>query len=667
VGAARRVNSTRAHFIGRAVNRAATMDADTAGSAAPALEESAVKTTTRGWASAMAFVAAVCVAALPAAGVAPWGAEWSGAAALAPALLGMWLARTGRETAAQDAEALQTAADAADDARAAEAGQGARDALAAAERDFSAARGEAEALGARLAALEQGDFTGRLSPEVCALHAEGANAGLTALQTAVDEVLALASLLAEGDLSTAASGRYQGNLGLLRDAVNEILTGLRAIVESALDSAESIAQRTGEMRGAAEESLTNGAEQARAVAAARDANGALDAAIQKVGDAAHAMLEQSRETEQVARTGREVSSRAEEAIERMKVDSREIAKILDVINSIAQQTNLLAVNASVEAARAGDAGKGFAVVSAEVQALAGRTAKAAADIRAIVKHSALTVDDCARHVGDCSDLLTRIAARVEEAEAASAAIEEACARQREAVTQGAAQMDALTRNAEVGERLSRQGETTARQLDDVAHALETQLSRFRLSDERMANEAQERAAAIGALFEAAVDDGRVTLEALFSTEYTQLEGSSPPQFMAPCTKITDALLPKILESALDIHDGIAFCAAVNTDGYLPTHNKKFSKSPRGDSAWDMANARNRRFFTDRVGLAAGRSTAPVLMQAYRRDMGGGVFATMKDVSAPIQVQGRHWGGLRIGYRPVIEIPAAAEAPHRAHA
>ena len=613
-----------------------------------------MKMSALGLGAALAFAGAAVAAALPAAGAAPWGTAWTGAPTLALALLGAWLSKRAAGASGRAETALRGAEDAARDDRASQTAAGASAALEAARRDRDAALAEAAALGARLAALEQGDFTGRLSPEICALHADGANAGLTALQVAVDEVLALASLLAEGDLSTAASGRYQGNLGLLRDSVNEILTGLRAIVESALDSAEAIARQTGEMRGAAEESLTNGAEQARAVA--------LEAAIRKVGDAAHAMREQTRETEQVARTGREVSSRAEDAIARMKVDSREIAKILDVINSIAQQTNLLAVNASVEAARAGDAGKGFAVVSAEVQALAGRTAKAAADIRAIVKHSADTVDDCARHVGDCSDLLARIAARVEEAEAASEAIEDACARQREALSEGVAQMDALTRNAEAGERLSRQGETTARLLDDVAGALETQLSRFRLSDERMAQEAADRAAAIGALFEKAVDDGRATMEALFSRDYTQLEGSEPPQFMAPCTRITDALLPEILESALAIHDGVAFSAAVNTDGYLPTHNKKFSKPPRGDAAWDMANARNRRFFADRVGLAAGRSTAPVLMQAYRRDMGGGVFATMKDVSAPIHVKGRHWGGLRIGYRPVIEDRAQTGAP-----
>jgi methyl-accepting chemotaxis protein len=55
-------------------------------------------------------------------------------------------------------------------------------------------------------------------------------------------------------------------------------------------------------------------------------------------------------------------------------------------------------------------------------------------------------------------------------------------------------------------------------------------------------------------------------------------------------------------------------------------------------------------FNDRVGLAAGRNTKPFLLQTYRRDMGGGTFALMKDVSAPVTVRGRHWGGLRVAYK-----------------
>jgi methyl-accepting chemotaxis protein len=89
---------------------------------------------------------------------------------------------------------------------------------------------------------------------------------------------------------------------------------------------------------------------------------------------------------------------------------------------------------------------------------------------------------------------------------------------------------------------------------------------------------------------------------------------------------------------------------VDRNGYLPTHNRKFSKPQGADPVWNAANCRNRRIFNDRTGLAAGRNTRRFLLQTYRRDMGGGNFVLMKDLSAPIFVRGRHWGGLRLGYR-----------------
>jgi methyl-accepting chemotaxis protein len=94
---------------------------------------------------------------------------------------------------------------------------------------------------------------------------------------------------------------------------------------------------------------------------------------------------------------------------------------------------------------------------------------------------------------------------------------------------------------------------------------------------------------------------------------------------------------------------VVFCAAVDTKGYLPTHNKKFSQPQGSDPAWNAAHSRNRRIFNDRTGLASGSHTKPFLLQTYRRDMGAGEYALMKDVSAPIMVAGRHWGGLRLAY------------------
>jgi methyl-accepting chemotaxis protein len=85
---------------------------------------------------------------------------------------------------------------------------------------------------------------------------------------------------------------------------------------------------------------------------------------------------------------------------------------------------------------------------------------------------------------------------------------------------------------------------------------------------------------------------------------------------------------------------------------LPTHNPNYRKPQGSDPVWNSANCRNRRIFKDRAVEKVAANTKPFLLQTYRRDMGGGNFVLMKDLSSPILIQGRHWGAFRMGYRQV---------------
>src|SRR3546814_3794457 len=78
-------------------------------------------------------------------------------------------------------------------------------------------------------------------------------------------------------------------------------------------------------------------------------------------------------------------------------------------------------------------------------------------------------------------------------------------------------------------------------------------------------------------------------------------------------------LPDIQEPLLTTNSAIAFCAAVDRNGYLSTHNLKYCQPQGSDPVWNAANARNRRIFNDPVGLACGQNTKPYLLQCYRRD------------------------------------------------
>ena len=91
---------------------------------------------------------------------------------------------------------------------------------------------------------------------------------------------------------------------------------------------------------------------------------------------------------------------------------------------------------------------------------------------------------------------------------------------------------------------------------------------------------------------------------------------------------------------------LAYAGAVDNNGYFPTHNRKFSQPLTGDYDRDLANNRTKRIFGDRTGSRCGSNTDAFLLQTYKRDTG----EVMHDLSVPIRVNGRHWGGFRIGYR-----------------
>ena len=151
--------------------------------------------------------------------------------------------------------------------------------------------------------------------------------------------------------------------------------------------------------------------------------------------------------------------------------------------------------------------------------------------------------------------------------------------------------------------------------------------------------------------EAELAAGRLDLARLFDTDYQRIPESDPPQFTTAYLARFEAILPAIIERTMAAHPTMAFCAAVDRNGYLPVHVKAVSHPQRkGDRAWNIANARNRRVFDDRTGLLAARVLKPYLVQSYHRDMGNGIRIAMKELDAPLMIAGRHWGGARMAFK-----------------
>ena len=143
----------------------------------------------------------------------------------------------------------------------------------------------------------------------------------------------------------------------------------------------------------------------------------------------------------------------------------------------------------------------------------------------------------------------------------------------------------------------------------------------------------------------------VTPERLFSFLYYPMPNTDPPKFTTDYDRLADREGPggfvEIQETIYNrAPNVIVYTVTVDRNGYLPTHNKRYSMPLTGNLASDLVNNRTKRIFNDKTGLAAAQSTAPFLIQNYQRDTG----ETMADLSVPLTVRGQHWGAIRIGYR-----------------
>ncbi len=162
--------------------------------------------------------------------------------------------------------------------------------------------------------------------------------------------------------------------------------------------------------------------------------------------------------------------------------------------------------------------------------------------------------------------------------------------------------------------------------------------------ERGRIEAMVGAKLIGKVMDEAIDNGVFSVNAAFDTNYVPIPGFEPEKYH---TKY-DAYLDKAILAMEDEFlrdDSVVFAVAVDVNGYLPTHNTRYNQPPTGDKKKDLVGNRTKRIFNDPVGIKAAQNLEPVLRQVYKRDTG----ETMWDISSPIMVKGKHWGGFRIGF------------------
>ena len=422
---------------------------------------------------------------------------------------------------------------------------------------------------------------------------------------------------------------------------------LHAAVRSIGQQAGAIGRDSAEVRGLLDDSTKASARSAQAVAALAGQVQDITRAQGDIGSVSKASLDAVlRARKAVEDVGTEVAG--------VMTTLRQVSDAAGSITQIALQTRLVAFNASVEAKRAGEAGRGFGVVADAVKDLAGKVESSSKEIMR-------TVGDLDRRIEALSREI-----RIGEGQTEAGAFHRALADVQggvASVTRAAAQSSAVCAglNTQMAGIAAEMGQT-GKALDAAMQRSETFLvvsehlielvaeCGIETEDTPFTRAATEAAGQIAKLLEDALRTSSIAEADLFDEAYKPMPGTNPAQFTTRANALTDRLCPEVQERMLGLSDKVVFCIAADRNGYIGTHNKKYCQPQRGDLLWDSANSRYRRIFNDRTGLASARNTRPFLLQTYRRDMGGGRFLVMKEAAAPIMVNGRHWGGLRLAFQ-----------------
>ncbi|TSI10776.1 methyl-accepting chemotaxis protein [Lysinibacillus sp. BW-2-10] len=216
----------------------------------------------------------------------------------------------------------------------------------------------------------------------------------------IKEVLTLMGEAAKGDLTVSSTYNSKDEVGLIFQSFNEMIAGLREDIKAVSDQSTNLASSSEEISASTEEIASGTQVQAQSASDTTEMVREMADAVQAVSRNAEEAASATENTVNVALQGGEVIRETVVGMEEISAKINELAsksvqigEIIEVIDDIAEQTNLLALNAAIEAARAGEAGKGFAVVADEVRKLAERSGKATKEISDLIMSIQANTED----------------------------------------------------------------------------------------------------------------------------------------------------------------------------------------------------------------------------------------------------------------------------------
>nr|WP_319563906.1 methyl-accepting chemotaxis protein [uncultured Rhodoferax sp.] len=311
---------------------------------------------------------------------------------------------------------------------------------------------------------------------------------IRSISRSLGEALTIANAVAQGDLSHHIQLDGKDEVSQVLVALSDMQGSLSKVVNTVRQGSESVAAASSQIAQANHDLSARTESQASALEETAASMEQLSATVKQNADSATQANQLALSASATAVHGGEVVAQVVETMKHINDSSKRIFDIISVIDSIAFQTNILALNAAVEAARAGEQGRGFAVVATEVRSLAGRSAAAAKEIKALigasverVEQGSTLVDQAGVTMGDVVSSIMRVTDIMGEISAASREQSQGVSQVGEAVTQ----MDQVTQqNAALVEEMAAAASSLRTQAQDLVGTVAV----FKLNPDDAAND-----------------------------------------------------------------------------------------------------------------------------------------------------------------------------------
>lgn len=264
----------------------------------------------------------------------------------------------------------------------------------------------------QVAASSMGYMIGATVIAALAIGAVMASWIIRSITQPINKAVEISAAVAAGDLTTQFEAHGSNETGRLLTAFKEMQDHLIKVVIDVRDGSHGVADASAAIAKADADLSSRTENQASSLEQTAASMEQLSSTVQQNADSARQANQLAMEASTVAAQGGEAVAQVVQTMKEINDSSRRIADIIQVIDGIAFQTNILALNAAVEAARAGEQGRGFAVVASEVRSLAGRSAEAAREIKALINASVERVELGTSQVGRAGTTMNEVVASI---------------------------------------------------------------------------------------------------------------------------------------------------------------------------------------------------------------------------------------------------------------